>query len=91
MTILPRFVHRAYAAFMGYFWLPCPLCGECFGGHEWTNHDGMPADDGMTSGICNDCARQRALPCGCPPGKKAFGFEMHYPECKNHLGGHWQQ
>lgn len=31
---LPRFLHRWYARLFGYFWLPCPLCREPFGGHE---------------------------------------------------------
>lgn len=34
MVKLPRWLHRAYAVALGYFWLPCPICGECFGGHE---------------------------------------------------------
>lgn len=29
-----RFLHRLYAFFFGYFWLPCPVCGKYFGGHE---------------------------------------------------------
>lgn len=29
-----RLAHKAYAAFFGYFWLPCPECGKMFGGHE---------------------------------------------------------
>ncbi len=29
-----RFRERRYANENGYFWLPCPLCGKCFGGHE---------------------------------------------------------
>lgn len=32
--MLPRWVHRLYAWTSGYFWLPCPICGEMFGGHE---------------------------------------------------------
>ena len=28
-------MHRVWAFVMGYFWMPCPLCGESFGGHEW--------------------------------------------------------
>lgn len=32
---LPRRLHKIWADFAGYFWLPCPLCGEMFGGHEW--------------------------------------------------------
>jgi hypothetical protein len=31
---LPRIIHRIYAGTFGYFWLPCPICGENFGGHE---------------------------------------------------------
>ncbi len=33
--MIPRWVHRFYAYLFGYFWLPCPLCREFFGGHEW--------------------------------------------------------
>lgn len=29
-----RLLNRIYAFLFGYFWLPCPLCGEMFGGHE---------------------------------------------------------
>lgn len=29
-----RWMHRAYAFALGYFWLPCPRCGRMFGGHE---------------------------------------------------------
>lgn len=31
---LPRWSHKLYAKTFGYFWLPCPICGEYFGGHE---------------------------------------------------------
>jgi hypothetical protein len=34
---LPRWVHRLYAFVAGYFWLPCPVCGRMFGGHEAGN------------------------------------------------------
>ena len=56
-----RSLHRFYAFIMGYFWLPCPLCGGHFGGHEWTNCDGIPKPDepGIKLGICNDCAQER--------------------------------
>jgi hypothetical protein len=33
-SLLPRWLHGLYAHFAGYFWLPCPICGRCFGGHE---------------------------------------------------------
>ena len=34
LTRYPRSLNRLYAAVYGYFWLPCPLCGTYFGGHE---------------------------------------------------------
>ena len=30
----PRWLNLFYASVFGYFWLPCPLCGRNFGGHE---------------------------------------------------------
>lgn len=30
-----RWWHRIAAKAGGYFWLPCPSCGQSFGGHEW--------------------------------------------------------
>lgn len=57
-----RAANRAYALVGGYFWLPCPLCGQEFGGHEWRDIDSkrssIPAPDGpqgMSIGICPDC------------------------------------
>ena len=29
-----RLFHKLWAKLGGYFWLPCPLCGRMFGGHE---------------------------------------------------------
>lgn len=29
-----RWINKLYAAIMGYFWSPCPICGQMFGGHE---------------------------------------------------------
>ncbi len=56
--------NRFYAFINGYFWLPCPLCGAFFGGHEWTNHDGIPkpGEPSIKRGICDDCAEERG-PC----------------------------
>ena len=55
---LPRWLHKLYANFMGYFWLPCPLCGQMTGGHEWKTND--PNCSIMTSwskgkGVCPNC------------------------------------
>ena len=29
-----RYFHKLWAKFNGYFWMPCPVCGRNFGGHE---------------------------------------------------------
>ena len=38
-----RTLNRIYASLFGYFWLPCPLCGQMSGGHEWRDIDGKPS------------------------------------------------
>lgn len=60
-----KWLHRLYAFFGGYFWLPCPLCGDHFGGHQWRDYDGLSADIDDPSGpepssglaICPRCTR----------------------------------
>jgi hypothetical protein len=56
---LPRFLHCWYAFFMGYFWLPCPLCNRKFGGHEWTggpnDHDSIMTSWSSGTGVCPNC------------------------------------
>ena len=34
MSRAPRWIARLQAFVMGYFWAPCPLCGEPFAGFE---------------------------------------------------------
>ena len=51
-----RLLNKLFANFFNYFWLPCPLCGENFGGHEWNK----PNQSIMTSwssgdGVCPNC------------------------------------
>lgn len=41
-----RYINKLYAKLFGYFWLPCPICGEMFGGHECTK-----APDGFDNAI----------------------------------------
>lgn len=55
---MPRFLHRIYAAVMGYFWLPCPLCGEFFGGHESKTFEGIPVAGRprIKQLICDSCS-----------------------------------
>lgn len=72
---LPRRLHQMYAWALGYFWKPCPLCQQPFGGHEWRGRDGKPsgipkpgAEYGTFIGICPACTLAgRGV---------AFGFPM---------------
>jgi hypothetical protein len=43
VSILIQRLNQAYAWLFGYFWLPCPLCGRYFGGHQ-EHGRGIPAD-----------------------------------------------
>ncbi|AGH31819.1 hypothetical protein SLPG_00025 [Salicola phage CGphi29] len=37
----------------GYFWMPCPVCGRYFGGHEWVYPYPCIWDGkGSGSGVC---------------------------------------
>ena len=57
---LPRFIHHAYAVFMGYFWLPCPACGRMFGGHEYRPAPIDISRPGRSWMLCPPCELQRA-------------------------------
>lgn len=58
---LSRVVNRAFAAVTGYFWLPCPLCKQYFGGHQWRDINGQSSvienGEGSGTAICPDCTR----------------------------------
>ena len=65
MKLLRR-LEKRFARRHGYFWLPCPLCGEEFGGHEWLKDtDEIPAciriidQPGSGMGICPTCTLER--------------------------------
>jgi hypothetical protein len=51
----PRWVHRLYAVVFGYFWSPCPICGQHFGGHEWRAP--FVVDPVTVRGICPACVK----------------------------------
>lgn len=65
LSVLARWIHHAYAALRAFFWIPCPLCGRKFGGHEWRDRDGYPslipkpepAEGGSYTAICPACTR----------------------------------
>ena len=49
----PRSLQKLRAAVGGYFWLPCPICSENFGGHEWAGTLQLSAHKGC--GVCINC------------------------------------
>lgn len=51
---LPRFIHKMWAKLFNYFWLPCPICGRTFGGHESKQNNILWFDKGKGKGFCND-------------------------------------
>jgi hypothetical protein len=51
----PRWIQHLYADLFGYFWLPCPLCGEYFGGHEWLDNCDIMTSPYDGSGVCANC------------------------------------
>lgn len=59
-----RTLNKAWSRLFRYFWTPCPLCGQEFGGHEWRDIDGklssIPKPGhavGTSTAICPDCTR----------------------------------
>lgn len=53
---MPRWMHKAWAHIAGYFWLPCPHCGEMFGGHEVTQRFGG-LQERLGKMFCPRCAK----------------------------------
>ena len=49
----PRLWHKLRAKLFGYFWLPCPICGEMFGGHE--SHGSLYLARGRGKATCWGC------------------------------------
>ena len=55
-----RMFHRLYAHTFGYFWIPCPRCGQEFGGHEeGGGTDWVSEGDGRM--CCPNCTGDRVL------------------------------
>lgn len=50
----PRFLQWLYAEIHGYYWLPCPICGKKYGGHEgaW---ESLYIGSGIGWGVCKEC------------------------------------
>lgn len=64
--MIPRFLHKFYAWFNNYFWIPCPKCGRPFGGHETEGGTLFDYHDGYVPGV--DAARKGRVTCSKCPG-----------------------
>lgn len=54
-----RAYQEVYARRYGYYWLPCDLCGECFGGHEASGS--LPISEEQLRHICPSCTAERQV------------------------------
>lgn len=52
-----RWLNKLYANLNGYFWLPCPLCGKMFGGHE-SSGVGLSTNPHSGELVCSDCEEE---------------------------------
>ena len=48
----PKWMRKARANAGGYFWLPCPICGEMFGGFEWKSGHSLMTSKSEGVGVC---------------------------------------
>lgn len=61
--IKPRWLAETLAKAGGYFWHPCPRCGQDFAGFEASSYGAVPTDrPGIEQMVCADCGAQFA-PC----------------------------
>lgn len=56
-----RILNKIHAKLYGYFWLPCSVCKQYFGGHEWkaniAGNSGTIWTGNTGVGICPDCTK----------------------------------
>jgi len=51
-----RWLHRLYAKVFRYFWIPCPICGKMFGGHEAMKNGGVLwVSEHRGKCVCKNC------------------------------------
>jgi hypothetical protein len=82
-----RWLHKTYANVMGYFWIPCPSCGEMFGGHETPTSDdyrGLQQHEARRI-FCPKCAKADAQT--SPPGWHDRILDQVYEHMRASEGG----
>jgi surface polysaccharide O-acyltransferase-like enzyme len=50
-----RYAEEIYARANHYFWLPCPICGEYFGGQESDPDAILMETETSATGVCRNC------------------------------------
>ncbi|HUT59316.1 MAG TPA: hypothetical protein VNA25_15815 [Phycisphaerae bacterium] len=50
-----RWLSWLYAYLFHYFWLPCPICGRQFGGHEWLPDHALMLSLHKGIAVCPNC------------------------------------
>lgn len=66
-----RLYHKKYADLFGYFWLPCPICGEMMGGHEWKEGSiQVLQDEHAGKCCCTSCVKKY----GIDENQRIIGF-----------------
>lgn len=68
-------LNKLYAGLFGYFWLPCPVCGRMFGGHQVArSHGATVIKDGRAMIVCprNECGVTARLNILIESGTKAW-------------------
>lgn len=53
-----RRLNHLYAVLGAYFWHPCPLCGEYFGGHEWLYGNSLMTSPNTGKCVCPNCGEK---------------------------------
>jgi hypothetical protein len=78
---------KLYAYLFGYFWLPCDLCGEYFGGFEWVHYGVSSIYEGeykgLAKGICPKCTS--ILNYHCMELKTLKGGAVEINEAKKYI------
>ena len=57
---IDRKAHECYARANGFYWLPCPVCNEWFGGHEQGKGSAVyvepvPSEPYRSTSTCPNC------------------------------------
>ncbi len=69
MFYKPRFLHRAWALIRGHSWIPCPICKQRFGSHEWVAGNELWITERDSVAVCPRCvdaAREQNAASGYP-------------------------